>query len=95
MCYFFYSNGFHTTGGETFYCPSSISKVVKRKICQICQIKKSQILHIPFFGISRFNLEVVPKISTPADYVIMMSFDPKGPENKSHQIISTLISFER
>ena len=56
---------------------------------------KYQILHRSFFGISRFNLEVVFRISTPSDDVIIMSFAPKGLKSKSYQITSTLISFER
>ena len=94
MFHFVYFNGFLKAGGEEFCCPSSISRVVKGKILFILWIK-CQILHRPFFGISTFNFEVVPKILTPPDDIIIMSFDPKGPKNKSYQIISTLISFER
>ena len=61
MLHFIYFNGYLTTGGEEFYCPSSISRVVNGKI--VLWIK-CQILHRPFSGISRFNLEVVSKMST-------------------------------
>ena len=61
MFHFIYSNGYLTTGGKEFYGPSSISKVVKGKTVLWV---KCQIFHRPFSGISRFNLEVVSKMST-------------------------------
>ena len=82
MFHFIYFNGFLTTGGELF-CLSGVSKVVKRKIFHSVN-KVSN-----YFGINGFNLEMV------FQNFIMMSSDPKEPKNKSYQITSTLISFER
>ena len=88
-----FNNGFLTTGGKTFCCPSSIRRAVKEKLAHFVN-KMSHFAQI-FFGISRLNLEVVFRISTPPDDVIIMSFAPKGLKNKFYQITSTLILFER
>ena len=55
-----YFNGFLITGRE-FCSPSRISGVGKKKIVHFL----NKVLPIPFFGISRFNLEVMSKILAP------------------------------
>ena len=63
MFQFICFNGFLTTGGETFCYPSSISTVAKGKIVHF--VNKVLNFAQTFFGIIKFNLEVVSKISSP------------------------------
>ena len=60
MFRFIYVNGFLITGRE-FCCPSRISRVAKEKIVHFV----NKVLPVPFFGISRFTLEVMSEILTP------------------------------
>ena len=62
MFHFIYFNSFLITRGERC-CPCNISRVAKKKIAHFVN-KVSSFAHT-FFGISRFNLEVMSKISTP------------------------------
>ena len=55
-------NGFLTAREGEFCYPFSISRVVKGKIVRF--VNKVSNLHIPLFGISRFNLDVMSKILT-------------------------------
>ena len=89
MLHFIYSNGFLTRGGEEFYCSFSISGVVKGKIVHFV-IKVSKFAQTFLTKVdSVWNW--CPKFWLPPDDIIVVSFGPKGPKNKSYQITFTLI----
>ena len=92
-CFFFVCLFVFYVSFQDFAVLPVLIESLREKLLILCI--KSKIFHRPFFGVSRFNLEVVSKTSTPPDNVIMMLFDPKGPKNKSCQITSIFISCER